>query len=118
MKLVLSIVAGVLIAGLLIWWMADPDGFRHSLFGYSQTEIDQSWNKVRQTEAEIKNQLDERLLEAQIRHVELVYGEAAAAKYRLCHEYPPTTKQHQLECKKLDDRLARDEARDEKKNPW
>jgi hypothetical protein len=118
MKFVLSIAVGVFIAGMLLWWMSDPDGFRHKLFGYSQSEIDQSWEKVRQQEAEVKHELDDRLLEAKTRTVELRYGEAAASKYNLCHKYPPTTKQHQLECQKLDDRLARDDARDEKKNPW
>jgi hypothetical protein len=118
MKLVLSIAAGVLIAGLLIWWMSDPNGFRHKLFGYSQSEIDQSWERVHAQEAEVHRELDERLLQAKIRHVELVYGEATAATYKLCHKWPPTTKQHQLECKKLDDRIARDDARDAKKNPW
>jgi hypothetical protein len=68
--------------------------------------------------AEVNHDLDQRLLDAKKRLVELRYGEATAAKYELCHKYPPTTKQHQLECKKLDDRLARDDARHEKKNPW
>lgn len=118
MKLVLSIAAGVFVAGMLIWWVSDPDGFRHKTIGYSQSEIDQSWDKVRTQEALVNRELDERLLEAKRRNVELRYGEAPAAKYELCHKYPPTTKQHQLECKKLDDQLARDDARDEKKNPW
>jgi hypothetical protein len=118
MKLVASIAAGGLIAGMLLWWMSDPYGFRHKLFGYSQAEINRSQMEFQTQVARVNRELDDRLLEAKKRNVELRYGEAAAAKYELCHKYPPTTKQHQLECKKLDDRLARDQARDEKKNPW
>jgi hypothetical protein len=118
MKLILSITAGVVIAAMLVWWISDPDGFRHKLWGYSQAEQDEAWENVHRTEDAVKRDLDAQLLAAKIRSVELRYGEAAAATYKLCHTSPPTTKQHQIECKKLDDRLARDEARDDKKNPW
>jgi hypothetical protein len=118
MKLILSVGVGVLMAGLLIWWIADPDGFRHKVWGYSQAEKDEAWQKVQNTQDEVKHDLDAQILASNIRIVELRYGEAAAATYKLCHTYPPTTKQHRLECKKLDDRLARDEARDTKKKLW
>jgi hypothetical protein len=116
-KLVLQIAAGALLTALIVWWVADPDGFRHKLWGSSQAEIDQAWQEVDNTIAQSKREMDERLLEAKIHTVELRYGDAAASRYRLCHTYPPEAKQHQLECKRLDDRVARDDARDAK-NPW
>ena len=118
MKLILFLAAGVLLAAMLVRWIANPDGFRHNLWGYSQAEKDEAWEDVRRTKDAVKRDLDQQLLATKIRSVELRNGEAAAATYKLCHMYPPTTEQHQLECKKLDDRLARDEARDTKKKPW
>jgi len=113
MKLVLSIAAGAFIAGMLIWWMQDPDGFRHRLFGYSQSEIDESWRKVHEQEAEVRRQLDARLLEAKTRTMELTQGEATALRYHMCHTYPPSTEQEKLQCKRLDE-LADGRAGDSK----
>ena len=117
MKLVLAVTAGILIAALIGWWVADPDGFRHKLWGYSQEETNKSWQDVHNTQDRVLRQLEAETLESTIHIVEMRYGEAAASKYRLCHTYPPKTKQHQLECKRLDDRVARNAARDTK-HPW
>jgi hypothetical protein len=117
MKLVLQISAAALVVGLIGWGVSDPTGFRHKFWGYSQEEQKAAWQEVDDTIDRSKRELDERLLEAKIRTVELRYGDAAASKYRLCHTYPPETKQHQLECKRLDDQLARDDAKDAK-HPW
>ena len=60
---------------------------------------------------------DAELVEARAHMAELRYGDAAGSLYRLCHKYPPTTKEHQQKCKALDDRMARDDAKDAK-HPW
>jgi len=69
------------------------------------------------TSARIRQQNEAQLLEAQTRLVSLRRGEAAAATYHLCHTHPPTTKEHQAECRRLDAQLAQDEANDAK-HPW
>ena len=80
--------------------------------GPSKEEIDAKWEKVRQQQqAEWDREQKARLLEWQIRVIRLRRGEAAAARYRLCHTYPPTAKQDQLECKQLDEQVARYEAK-------
>jgi hypothetical protein len=116
-KLILQITAAVLVAALVFWWISDPDGFRHKLWGYSAEEQKAAWQEVDNTVARSKREMDERLLEARVHLIEMRHGEASASTYRLCHTNPPQTKQHQEECKRLDAQVARDEARDNK-NPW
>jgi hypothetical protein len=117
MKLIVKIAVGILLAMLIGWAVHDPDDFRHKFWGYSQEEINKSIQNSDDTAAQVKGEMDAQLLESTIHLIELRYGETAASRYRLCHTYPPTTKQHQLECKRLDDRLARDDAKREK-HPW
>jgi hypothetical protein len=91
MKLVLAIAGGTLLAGMLLWWMSDPDGFRHKVWGYSQEEIKADEDKLDRMQADLHPKLADELLDAETRSVELRYGDAAAAKYRLCHTQPPKT---------------------------
>ena len=79
--------------------------------GPSKEEIDTKWEKVRQQQqARWDREQKARLLESQIRFIRFRRGEAAAARYRQCHTYPPRTKQDQLECKQLDEQVARYDA--------
>ena len=117
MKLVLAIAAGVLIAALIGWLVSDPDGFRHKLWGYSKEEIDQSFQDVDRAAEQSRREIEARTFETEVQIVELRHGAAVAATYRLCHMHPPTTKQHQLECKRLDEHYKRDDAPDAK-HPW
>jgi hypothetical protein len=79
--------------------------------GPSKEEIDAKWEKVRQQQqAEWDREQKARLLESQIRFIRFRQGEAAAARYRQCHTTPPTTQQDQLECKRLDEQVARYDA--------
>lgn len=117
MKLILSIAAAILVAVAVGWSAVDYDGFRHTFAGYNQREIDHAQLELRTQISRSNRELDDRLLETQIRHVELTLGEAAASTYRLCHAYPPTTPQHKAKCKRIDDQLAKVEA-EESRNPW
>jgi hypothetical protein len=66
--------------------------------------------KAERMQNNLTRELDAELLEQKVKLMELRRGPAAAATYRMCHTYPPTTKQHELECKRLDAQFRRDEA--------
>jgi len=79
--------------------------------GPSKEEIAAKWEKARQQQqAQWDQEQKARLLESQIRFVRFRLGEAAADRYRQCHTYTPATKQDQLECKQLDEQVARYDA--------
>jgi hypothetical protein len=78
--------------------------------GPSKEEIAARSEKLRQQQAEWDREQKVRLLESQIRFIRFRQGEAAAARYRQCHTTPPTTQQDQLECKRLDEQVARYDA--------
>jgi hypothetical protein len=117
MKTFVLITAAILLAGLIGWAVYDPDDLLHKTIGYSDEEQKAAWDKVDKTQSEVLQSIEARKLEAGIRFVELKHGEAAASRYRMCHTYPPTTKQHQLECERLDKQFRRDEAEADK-HPW
>ena len=74
--------------------------------GPSRLDTD-AWDKARQQrQAEWDREQEARLFESQVRLVRLRRGEAAASKYRVCHVYPPKTKQDQVECRHLDEVVA------------
>jgi hypothetical protein len=77
----------------------------------------EAWRKVDDAVATASRETSARLLESQTRLVRLRHGEAAALLYNLCHTQTPTTKAHQLECKRTDEQFARDEA-SAAKHPW
>ena len=116
-KIFVFIIAAILLSGLIGWAIYDPDDLRHKTIGYSEEEQKAAWNNVEKTQNEVLHELDARKLEAEIRLVELRRGEAAASRYRMCHTYPPTTKQHQLECERLDKQVRHDDAEADK-HPW
>jgi len=121
MKLILIIAAGALLAGMIGWAAYDTDGFRHSLWGYSQAEQKKAWAEYQTTVARSNQRLDAELLESSTRVVTLRHGEAAGSKYRKCHSEPPTTKAHKAECERLDKQKAREDAQfeaEQKKHPW
>jgi len=79
--------------------------------GPSKEEIAARSEKLRQQQqAEWDRTQKARLLESQIRFIRFRQGEPAAARYRQCHTSPPITKQDQLECKRLDEQVARYDA--------
>jgi hypothetical protein len=79
--------------------------------GPSKEEIAAKWEKARQQQqAQWDREQKALLLESQIRFIRFRLGEAAADRYRQCHTYPPATKQDQLECKQLDEQVARYDA--------
>jgi DNA-binding transcriptional regulator YbjK len=114
-KQTLFIAAGVLLAGVIGWAVADPDGLRHATVGYSDTEQKQAWKQVEQTQAQVLRHLEERTLEAEIRLAETRYGEGRL--YRLCHESAPTAKQNKARCQQLNDKMTRADA-EYAKHPW
>lgn len=115
MKQILFVAAGVLLAGLIGWAVADFDSFRHTFAGYSDQEIKQAEQDTDRAQAKVMGTLKRNTLEAEIRLAETRYGEGAL--YRLCHEYAPTTKQNKAKCRQLDDKMARADAEDAK-HPW
>jgi hypothetical protein len=117
MKNLMIITVAVVLAGLFGWAVYDSADLRHKTIGYSEHEIHNSELELQTAIAKSNRDLDERLLEADIRLVELWYGPAAASRYRLSHTYPPTTKQHQLQCERLDKQFRSDSAKPDK-DPW
>lgn len=78
-------------------------------------QADEAIRNLQAESARYTAETDARILELRAHLAEMRYGEGAL--YRLCHQYPPTTKEHQAKCKALDDRMARDDAKDAK-HPW
>jgi ABC-type multidrug transport system fused ATPase/permease subunit len=58
--------------------------------------------ELRQENADMQRKMDDNLKEIQ----------ATIAAWRYCHSNPPTTKAHQLECKKLDEWAAANASKD------
>jgi hypothetical protein len=80
MGLILKIAAGVLLAGLVGWMVVDFTSFRHKFFGYSNEEINKSWDEVRDHEQQIQQDLEDDLLRAKIRTAELSSSGTAETK--------------------------------------
>jgi hypothetical protein len=100
MLLVLLIVGlSVFVISSLVKWQAAEKAERSA----------EALRDLRDVEATVSRESSARLLESQTRLIRLRRGEAAASLYSLCHNSPPTTKAHQLECKRSDEQFARDE---------
>jgi hypothetical protein len=76
MGLILKIAAGILLAGLIGWMVVDFTSFRHKFAGYSNEEINKSWEEVREHEQKVQPELDNEILRAKIRTAVLSSGRA------------------------------------------
>jgi len=81
----------------------------------NKRKYEEAVRNLDETQESVSYELDRRLLESSVQLAETRFGQGSL--YRLCHEYPPTTKEHQRKCKALDDKMARADAAD-KKHPW
>ena len=114
MKLFLQITAGALVAGLLLWWMSNPDDFRHKLFGYSQKEIDRSQMEFKTSVAQsLGHSVDETPAQAeakefayQLEAIGMMYGKATASAYQACHDATPKNKKQERDCARLEKKIG------------
>jgi hypothetical protein len=105
------VVIGLLLAGAVIGGI----GWYNNEQEEQKRDLDEAKRKLDEDSARVTHQLDAQLLEAEVRLAETRFGQGSL--YRLCHEYPPTTKEHRRKCKALDDKMARADAQSVK-HPW
>lgn len=102
------ILAGVLgLIGFIVWVNVQEAN--------DKKKADEDMAQFKTQVAEINRDLDKKILQEKIKYVRLTMGDVAASTYQLCHEFPPTQKENQVKCKKLDEQVA---VREKKEKPW
>ena len=107
MKWILILVGVLGLIGFIVWLNIQEAN--------DKRKADEAMEEFKTQVAEVNRDLDKQILQQKLEYVRLTMGDVAASTYRLCHEFPPTQKENQIKCKKLDEQVA---ARQKKEKPW